>query len=980
MKQGAHVRTAFAASALAVCLAAGSAWADTTPQTLPFSQSWTNTGLITTDDVWSGVPGIQGFRGDAITSGTGVDPQTLLAADDPGVIDVNANQTNPDTFLTGGPTEYEITNPVVGLAGSGTADAPYLKLYLNTTGQSGVTIAYNLRDIDGSTDNAAQPFALHFRVGASGTFTNVPAAFVADATTGPSLATLVTPVCAVLPAAASNQPLVEVRIMTSNAVGNDEAVGVDDIVVSTAGCGAPAVNLTVGDVSQAEGNAGTTTFTFAVNLSAPAGAGGVTFDVATADGTATTANNDYVALSLTGQTIPAGSSSASVNVTVNGDATTEPNETFTLNVTNVVGATPIDPQGLGTIQNDDVTVVPVHDIQGNGSASPVVGSVVSTSGVVTGVRTNGFFVQAPDADVDADPNTSEGVFVFTSSAPPAAAVVGNRVQVTATVSEFVPTQDTLSPPLTELTAPTGVVLLSAGNPLPAPITITAGMVPPGGTIEQLERFEGMRVSVPALTVVAPTLGNVDEPNATATSSGVFVGVVTGGGRPFREPGIRANDPTPPGSGVTIPPVPRFDGNPERIRVDSDAKVGALAIDVSTGAVVTGLVGPLDYAFRTYTVLPDPPTVSPAPVVTPGMGAVPVTDPTNMEFTVASFNLERFFDTVNDPGIAEPVLTATAFANRLNKASLAIRNFTKTPDILGVVEVENLTTLQTLAAKISTDAIAASQPDPLYQAFLVEGNDIGGIDVGFLVKQQLVNGPIPRVTVGSVVQENAGELFTNPDSSTELLNDRPTLRLMATVNHPNGGSFPITVMVNHLRSLNGVDATTPGSNGWPTDGARVRAKRRAQAESVANLVQGRQTTNPLERIVLVGDFNAFEFNDGFVDSMGTIAGTPTAATDVVLASPDLVNPNLTNLVPTAPAERYSFSFDGNAQTLDHVMVNAVLLADLDAARTEHARTGSDFPETARNDPNTPLRNADHDPIVAFFRVPTWPVELTGFTVE
>jgi hypothetical protein len=352
----------------------------------------------------------------------------------------------------------------------------------------------------------------------------------------------------------------------------------------------------------------------------------------------------------------------------------------------------------------------------------------------------------------------------------------------------------------------------------------------------------------------------------------------------------------------------------------------------------------------------------------------------MEFTVASFNLQRFFDTVNDPGLGEPVLAEAAFAKRLNKASLAIRNFTKMPDILGVVEVENLTTLQSLAVKISADAIAASQPDPLYQAFLVEGNDVGGLDVGFLVKQQLVNGPTSRVTVGTVLQENAGQLFTNPDGSTELLNDRPTLRLSAAVNHPNGAAFDVTVMVSHLRSLSDIDGLAPGSNGWPTAGARVRAKRRAQAESLARLVELRQNGDPNERIVLVGDFNAFEFNDGFVDSMGTIAGTPTAAAQVVLASPDLVTLDLTNLRPAAAAERYSFSFDGNAQTLDHVLVNGALVGAVDALRSEYARTGVDFPETARNDPNTALRNADHDPIVAFFRIPTFPVELAGFTVE
>jgi predicted extracellular nuclease len=956
-------------TAVVLLAAGGTAWADTTPQTLPFAQNWGNTGLITADNDWSGVPGITGFRGDNITGGTGVDPQTLLAADDPGVVNVIANQANPNTLATGGVAEFEITNSTVALQGSGTADAPYVKLYLNTTGQTGITVAYNLRDIDGSADNSVQPVAMHFRVGGSGTFTTVAAAFVADATTGPSQATQVTPVCAALPAAAENQALVEVRIMTSNAVGNDEWVGVDDIVVSTAPC---PVLLTVGDVTQAEGNAGNTPFNFAVTLSAPA-TSNVTFDAASADGTATLANNDYVQLPTTPFTILTGQTGTTVTVNVVGDTTTEPNETFSVNLTNVVGATPIDVSGTGTIVNDDVTLTPVYQIQGSGNTSPSVGSVLSTSGIVTGVRPNGFFIQDPTGDGNAA--TSDGIFVFTSAPPPPAAALGANVQVTGTVSEFVPSADPLSPPVTELISPS-VLQLSTGNPLPAPVPITSADLPPAGTIQQLERLEGMRVSVATLTVVAPTLGNVNEANATATSSGVFVGVIPPTGRPFREAGIRADDPPPPGSGVTIPPVPRFDGNPERLRVDSDGLMGGPLIDVAAGATVTGLVGPLDYGFRTYTVLPDPAT---PPVVTGGNGTTIVTAPTNMEFTVGSYNLERFFDTVDDPGIGEPVLTPAAFAARLNKASIAIRNHLRFPDVLGMVEIENLTTLQALASKISADAIAASQPDPLYQAFLVEGNDVGGIDVGFLVKQALVDATTPRVTVNAVVQENAGELFVNPDLTTSLLNDRPSLRLDGVVHHPNGAAFPVTVIVNHLRSLSGIDSETPGTNGWPTDGARVRAKRRAQAESLANLVQARQTANPLENIVLVGDFYAFEFNDGYVDSMGTIAGTPTPATQVVLASPDLVNPNLLNVLPPAP-ERYSFSFDGNAQTLDHVLVGSAMLLATSAQRVEHARLGADFPETARNDSGVATRISDHDPVIAFFTVATFPVELQSFQVE
>lgn len=111
-------------------------------------------------------------------------------------------------------------------------------------------------------------------------------------------------------------------------------------------------NLTINDVTASEGNAGTTNFTFTVSLSAPAGPGGVTFDIATANGTAI-AGTDYAANSLTGQTIPAGSSTYTFAVQVNGDTLNEPNETFFVNTTNVTNAVVVDGQGLGTIANDD---------------------------------------------------------------------------------------------------------------------------------------------------------------------------------------------------------------------------------------------------------------------------------------------------------------------------------------------------------------------------------------------------------------------------------------------------------------------------------------------------------------------------------------------------------------------------------------------------------------------------------------------------
>lgn len=139
--------------------------------------------------------------------------------------------------------------------------------------------------------------------------------------------------------------------------------------------------LSINDVTVNEGNAGTTTFTFTISLSQPAAAGGVNFDIATQDGTGTTANNDYVARSLTNQTIAAGAQTYSFEVTVNGDATIEPNETFVVNVTNVSGASLTKGQGAGTILNDDSPTLIINDVsanEGNSGATTFTFTVSST--------------------------------------------------------------------------------------------------------------------------------------------------------------------------------------------------------------------------------------------------------------------------------------------------------------------------------------------------------------------------------------------------------------------------------------------------------------------------------------------------------------------------------------------------------------------------------------------------------------------------
>ena len=136
------------------------------------------------------------------------------------------------------------------------------------------------------------------------------------------------------------------------------------------------------------------------------------------------------------------------------------------------------------------------------------------------------------------------------------------------------------------------------------------------------------------------------------------------------------------------------------------------------------------------------------------------------------------------------------------------------------------------------------------------------------------------------------------------------------------------------------------------------------EFLANLIQARQTADPNEKLISIGDYNAFQFNDGLVDLIGTIKGTPTLPDQVVLASADLVNPDLTNLVELVPLpERYSYSFSGNVQVLDHELVNAPLMNFF--SRIAFSRSNADFPEIYRTDANRPERISDHDAAVAYF---------------
>lgn len=567
------------------------------------------------------------------------------------------------------------------------------------------------------------------------------------------------------------------------------------------------------------------------------------------------------------------------------------------------------------------TTAAIHEIQGSGAVTPYFGLDVSTTGIVTASKSNGFFLQTADAG-DGDASTSQGLFVFTGAAP--AVTAGDAVVVQGAANEFFL--------LTQLesTLPGDVVVQSSGNALPAAVTLTTAMLDPAGGPDQLERFEGMRMQAAALVSVAPT----DDFGEIAT-------VLPGVARPMREPGIPVADPVPadPLTGLVDCCIPRFDGNPERIFIDTDGLLGSTRTYVTSHVTVNGVIGPLDFSFGAYKVLPEG-----GYTTSPNIAGVPVPMPDADEFTVAAFNIENF----------------AGNEARRKKAALAIRQLMRTPDVIGHIEILDQATLQTLADQVNSDAVAAGNPNPGYEArliraFLADGVTPSAQNVGFLVKTS-------RVRIDSVAAEPAGT-YTPPAGGALLLHDRPPLVLRATVDPAGVNPRPVIVVVNHLRSFIDIEVVGP-------EGDRVRAKRTAQAESVAQLLQQLQSAFPGTAVISVGDYNAYQFNDGYTDPISVIKGVPTPGDQVVVQmSPDFVSPDFVNLTDVLlTADQYSFIFEGTPQALDHVLVNAVAAGYVQ--RYAIARGNADFPGGPQfaDDVTRPEGSSDHDMPVAYFRFP------------
>ena len=198
--------------------------------------------LIDTNHDWSNVPHVEGYRGDDLAA-EGADPQTVTGTETgagfplPSTADtyIQANKGNTSAVNNGGLAEFDrapdANNICYGFQGNVQADNPYMVFYINTTGYFGINMSYRVRDVDAGNNSSVSQIALQYRVGQTGPFINVPTGYISDATDGPNISGRTTTRNVALPAAVNNQPQVQVRLITSNAPGPDEWIGVNNIIL-----------------------------------------------------------------------------------------------------------------------------------------------------------------------------------------------------------------------------------------------------------------------------------------------------------------------------------------------------------------------------------------------------------------------------------------------------------------------------------------------------------------------------------------------------------------------------------------------------------------------------------------------------------------------------------------------------------------------------------------------------------------------------
>lgn len=562
----------------------------------------------------------------------------------------------------------------------------------------------------------------------------------------------------------------------------------------------------------------------------------------------------------------------------------------------------------------------IHDIQGASHQSPYANKAVEgVEGIVTKVvDSSNFYMQ--DLKPDTDAKTSEGILVYKKGHGQA---VGNVISVNGTVKEWVLEgySDKLKTDLavTEINADYGrIASIAEGQELPESLLIGMfGLQQPAQVIDNddFAEFDPSEDGIDFYESLEGMLVEINNPAVIAPQKYGELVVLPDSGK-----GSRLNS----AGGLNIT---EFDYNPERIFVDMDdtsfvAKSGDYFVGTISGVV--------SYGFGNYKVLADREEL---PTLVEGNTERETSrfHEKHKELTIASFNVENFSANTSDTSDEKVSRIADSIVSNL-----------KTPDIVGLVEMQDgngainngYTEATESAVRLIEEIKAQGGPEYVYTDVAPENNQDGGqpggnIRVGFIYNPERVT--LAEGSKGSATQAvayNDGRLTLNPGRID------PTNPAFEDSRKPLAAQFmfkgeSVIVVANHFNSKGG-DQPLFGKNQPPFLGSE--AQRLEIAGVVNEFVQDVKKEDKNAKVVLLGDFNDFEF-------------TPTLET--------LKGEELTNMIEEVPLdERFTYSYQGNAQVLDHILVTNNMAKK---TKVDIVHINSQFMEEHG-------RASDHDPVL------------------
>ncbi len=268
-------------------------------------------------------------------------------------------------------------------------------------------------------------------------------------------------------------------------------------------------------------------------------------------------------------------------------------------------------------------------------------------------------------------------------------------------------------------------------------------------------------------------------------------------------------------------------------------------------------------------------------------------------SIATQNAYNFYNDKNN-GKREKVLSTKNYQLRLKRLSKHIAKTLNQPDIIALQEIENFATLNDLKIKLQ------SEFNICYQSVLLDGHKKVAINVAYLISCQF------KI-------KNLSQLFKNKhlNNSRQKLYTRPPLYINVC---RESDCFHIVNV--HLRSMIGLNKKRKQTY--------VAKKRLQQAETLASWVNQFQNKWPDKKLIILGDFNALNISDRFVDVLGIIKGAPSQLNQKYISS-DLIQRNLFDISLQIPIEkRYSYRYKKKHQTLDYLLISQNLVPFIQSA--------------------------------------------------